>query len=617
MKDKAKKNYFHAYFEKNAENIKDTWVGIKSIICLKNNKKSQPNSLLVNNKLLSNPKTVADTFNDHFSSVATKLQNKIHHYGKNFSSFLKDANPHSFFITPTDPIEVSNKINELHPKKAQGPSSIPTAIFRLIIPTIAQPLTEIINLSFSTGTYIDSMKVSKVIPIFKEKGSDLDFNNYRLISLLSNVNKIIEKIMHERLYNFLEKYNIIYILQYGFRKGHSTNHCLFDLTESIRKAIDGNKFAVGVFVDLQKAFDTVNHTILIEKLKHYGIRGIANEWFKSYLTNRHQFVSINGTDSEIRHMEFGVPQGSVLGPLLFLIYINDLHNCIRYSTARHFADDTNLLLVNSSLKQLKKQINLDLCFLSSWLKANKISLNVDKTEILVFHHVNKDINYDIRIKLDGKRLYPSNYVKYLGLLIDPHLTWSFHTKSLASKLTRAIGMLAKVRHFVNKSTLHNIYNGIFSSLLNYGCQIWGQHINSYVKRIIKLQEKAIRVINFADFRAPTSKLYKSSNILKFTDNIILNNYLYVHDSFNRRIPTPLQGRMVYLHATHSSYTRISKMQCVKLPIARTTEYGLNSIISQAARNWNVIQITCNNDPFHLMTRNQCKQKLKAYLIEKY
>ena len=174
-------------------------------------------------------------------------------------------------------------------------------------------------------------------------------------------------------------------------------------------------------------------------------------------------------------MGYGVPQGSVLGPLLFLIYINDLHKSIKYSITRHFADDTNLLLTNSSLKQLKKHLNIDLSLMSSWLKANKISLNVSKTELLIFHLLNKPINYELKVKLNGKWLYPSAFVKYLGLLIDSHLNWSFHTKSLASKLTRTIGMLAKIRHFVDKSTLRNIYFSIFSSILTYGCQIWGQH----------------------------------------------------------------------------------------------------------------------------------------------
>ena len=306
----SKRNYFENFFTKNANNIKDTWKGIKSIICIKSKKKNQANSVLIDNKLISEPKKVADTYNDYFSSIATELQNNIHHHGKNFSFFLKEENTNSFFINPTNLIEVANLIDELHAKKAHGPTSIPTDILKLIKPTIAQPLVEIINLSFNTGTYIDSLKISKVIPIFKDKGSDLDFKNYRPISLLSNINKIIEKIIHERLYSFLEQFNCIYELQYGFRKQHSTNHCLFDLTESIRKAIDENKYAVGIFVDLQKAFDTVDHTILLKKISHYGVRGTANKWFESYLTNRSQSVTINGADAEIKPMKYGVPQGS-------------------------------------------------------------------------------------------------------------------------------------------------------------------------------------------------------------------------------------------------------------------------------------------------------------------
>ena len=218
-------------------------------------------------------------------------------------------------------------------------------------------------------------------------------------------------------------------------------------------------------------------------------------------------------------MNYGVPQGSVLGPLLFLIYINDLHSTIKYSKTRHFADDTNLLIKNRSLKQLKKHLNFDLRNLASWLKSNKISLNASKTEMLIFRHPNKPINYDLKIKLDGKRIYPSKYVKYLGILIDPHLNWYYQSKILAPKLCRSIGMLSKIRHFVTTENLRNIYFGIFASILNYGAQIWGQHNNKHIRRITKLQDKAIRIINFAHYREPTTKLYKNSNILKFKDNI--------------------------------------------------------------------------------------------------
>ena len=220
-------------------------------------------------------------------------------------------------------------------------------------------------------------------PIHK-KESKLEVGNYRPISLLSNINKLLEKVVHERTYNFLEKYNCLYKYQYGFRKSHSTKHALIEITEKIRKALDSRKFACGIFVDLQKAFDTVNHEILLKKLEHYGIRGNSNSWFKSYLNDRKQLVSINGIDSETQIMKHGVPQGSVLGPLLFLIYINDLHAAIAYSRSYHFADDTHLLNINTSPKKVQKQLNIDLKLLYNWLLANKISLNSTKTEMIIF-----------------------------------------------------------------------------------------------------------------------------------------------------------------------------------------------------------------------------------------
>ena len=218
--------------------------------------------------------------------------------------------------------------------------------------------------------------------------------------MLSNVNIIFERIVRKRLYSFLNKYKCIYEFQFGFLAQHSTNHALLSLTEKIREALDskGGRFACGVFIDLQNAFDTVDHSTLLKKLEHYGIRGLANQWFKSYLSGRTQFTSVNGYDSETRDMKYGVPQGSVLGQLLFLIYINDLHNSIKFSTVHHFADDTNLLVSNSCIKKIQDQINLDLKYLCKWLKANKISLNASKTKVLIFRHQNKPIMYEKNLK---------------------------------------------------------------------------------------------------------------------------------------------------------------------------------------------------------------------------
>ena len=357
-----------------------------------------------------------------------------------------------------------------------------------MIVDISDILTKIINLSFETGIFPSALnKLVKVIPIFKNKGSNQDYNNYRPISLLSNVDKIFEKLAHCRLVSFLDKYDAIYQKQFGFRKQHSTAHTLISLTEEIRRALDKGQFSCGVFIDLQKAFDTVDHTILLNKLKHYGIRGKANKWFHSYLTDRRQFVSIAGVNSEIRHILHGVPQGSVLGPLLFIIYINDIYLSNLNSSTYLFADDTGILNSNDNPKHIEKQLNKDLNSLFKWLCANKISLNVTKTEVVLFQQTNRTAEYDIQLKLNGKYLEKSESVKYLGIQLDQHLSFSQHIKTLSAKLRNANGAISRIRHIANESVLKSVFNSLFSSHTNYACQTWGQSINLNNSRIFRQQ----------------------------------------------------------------------------------------------------------------------------------
>ena len=202
--------------------------------------------------------------------------------------------------------------------------------------------------------------------------------------------------MYNRICKFFSDNNLIYSLQFGCRQKYSTVHVLISLTESIRKNLDEGNIGCGIFVDLQKAFDTVEHDILLSKLEHYGIRGLANEWFKSYLSNRKQYVSINGYDSNLADVKFGVPQGSVLGPLLFLIYINDLNQALKFCKVHHFADDTNLIHFSKSVNRLNKHVNLDLKNLTYWLNANIIALNVKKTELVIFKHQRKKLDSPIK-----------------------------------------------------------------------------------------------------------------------------------------------------------------------------------------------------------------------------
>ena len=614
---KSKSQYFKQFFAENSCNAKKTWMGIKSIINFNNSIKTEPSSLMVDNEIVTDPKIIADTFNSYFSTIAEKLQSKIFHSSHDYKKYLKNGNCSSFFINPTNKDEVIDIINTFEINKSTGPHSIPNNILHLINQIIAEPLSLIINLSFETGIYIESLKTSKTIPIYKEIGSKSDYCNYRPISLLSNINKVIEKLMFNRLNNFLLKFNCIYNLQFGFRKGYSTTHALLHLIEDIRNALDNNSFAVGIFVDLQKAFDTVNHDILLSKLDFYGVRGLANEWFKSYLNGRKQFVSIDDNYSDEVLIHYGVPQGSVLGPLLFLIYINDLHSTINFCTTRHFADDTNLLIKNKSLKQLKKRLNLDLRNLCRWLKCNKISLNASKTKLIIFRHPNKTINYEFKIKIDGKRLIPSEYVKYLGVTIDQHLTWGIHIDNIAGRLSRSVGMLTKIRHYVNDSTLRMIYFGIFSSIMTFSIQIWGQIDSIHVNRLSKLQDKAIRIINFANFWNSRNPLYFKSNILKLNDYIKLQNFLYVYDSLKGNLPSVLNDKYRYIHNIHDYNTRISLLKNVSLPKARTQIYGIMSVTYQSGSYWNEILKLYSNIDFINKSRSYCKKIITNHLLQNY
>ena len=522
---KGKKEYYNKYFMENKANMHRIWNGINEIINVKSKVFNSPSTIKSNGKTISDPKEIAACFNTYFTNIAEDIIKKRKYNGRiSHKKYLSEPLDKSIVLPDIHAMDVAIAMSTLNPQKGLYPNGLPTKILLMFKDILSLPLATIFNISLRTGTFPDLLKHSKTIPIFK-KGSKLDVSNYRPISLLSNINKIFEKLMYNMVYKFLEENKSLYSLQFGFRSKHSTAHALIQINEKIKNALDNHNHVCGVFIDLQKAFDTVNHDILIDKLSYYGIRGIPNQWFKSYLSNRKQYVSINGYNSDTMNIKHGVPQGSVLGPLLFLIYINDLYKCLAYSTAYHFADDTNLLVISKTQKQMQKHINIDLKLLHKWLIANKISLNCSKTELIIFPGTTNDINFEYNIKINGHKLTPTNKLMYLGVIVDNKLNGEFHCQVLTGKLNRANGMLSKIRHYVPKTELKSIYHAIFASHLRYGCQIWGLENTKKVEKVGKLQDKALRIINFAEFRAPVDPLYFSNELLKLSDMVRLSNCL--------------------------------------------------------------------------------------------
>ena len=612
----SKKQYYTKFFTENSKNLKKVWQGIKEIIHLKSKNSSSPKCIIQGANSITDPKILAENFNSYFSTIANSILKERKYEGlKSYRDFLPQPVANTFAFDPADKDEVISIICKLNKGKATGPFSILSEILQKTKDALSYPLTKIINLSFTSGIHPSNLKISKTIPIFK-KDCPLTLSNYRPISLLSNINKIFEKLIFNRVYGFLEKHKCIYEHQYGFRKKHSTNHALINITDEIREALDKNHTAIRVFVDFQKAFDTVNHSILVSKLDHYGIRGCINDWFKSYLNERKQFVSIDGFNSSETIIEHGVPQGSVLGPLLFLLYINDLHWAIKNCRTYHFADDTNLLGIGKSLKKVQKQINIDLKLLVSWLLANKISLNKTKTELIIFRKPRDKTVKNVKIKLNGLKLYPSRYIKYLGFLLDETLSGEVHIGELLKKLIRANAMLTKTRHHILENQLISLYYAIFSSHMLYGCQIWGQNENAKLfKKVEKLQKRAMRIMSFSRYDAPSGPLFKKFKILKLKDQITVFNCLLIHDHSRNLLPSSFQNFFLPCTDLHDTNTR-SHAGSLFVPHVNSKQYGRNSIKVSSILKWNHLSQVLNQNLLSL-TKTKLKITLTNHFLNSY
>ncbi len=440
--------------------------------------------------------------------------------------------------------------------------------------SVAVPLTALLELE--TGIVPQNLKVARVIPIFKT-GDSKEFSNYRPISILPCISKILERLVFSRLLNHLDANNILYKHQYGFRKRHSTEHALIQLVNYISSALDNKKFALGVFLDLSKAFDTVSHNILIAKLSRYGVEDVALRWFRSYLANREQYVYLEGYTSMKSQIMIGVPQGSILGPLLFLIYINDMAMTCTKLLPVLFADDTNLVASHQDFNILIKTVNEELSYIVEWFQWNKLTLNIKKCNFMIFCNTNKHYPIELsKIFINDTQIELVQHTRFLGVIIDSGLKWSNHIKFVSKRSAKMLGILRRVCPLVHSSAFLTLYYSFLFPFINYCNIVWAATYPTYLKKLIVIQKKYLRFISHSNRYAPSAPLYNKFKVLPIDKVNIYQTCLLMHKFIYRKqdLPDSFQSLFTPISHVHSFQTRHSNNNLL-LPYTRTTRHQFN------------------------------------------
>ena len=563
----AEKHYYSTKIEDYKGNVKGTWRILKQIVNKCRNQ-TYCQSFKHNNGNIVDKYLITEKFNEFFTNVGPTLASKIPKVENDPLSYLSGDYRNSFYLTPVTEPEILKMIANENRDKACGHDEISVNIVKSVARNISYPLCKIFNASFSDGRVPSSMKIAKVIPIFKA-GEKSNFTNYRPVSVLPFFSKLLEKLYHSRLNNYVNKHNILSSSQYGFRDKSSTQYALLDLVESLSTAIDDNKFTVGVFIDLRKAFDTIDHDILLRKLYFYGVRGLAYDWVKDYLSSRTQYVQYNNECSSRRNINCGVPQGSILGPLCFILYINDICNVSDILKIILFADDTNLFYSDTNLDRLYGTMNRELKKLVVWFKTNRLSLNVDKTNYILFKSKNKKIDKELKVEIEGNILLCVPYTKFLGVYIDESLSWVNHINLVENKISKNIGVLYRVSKILDSKSLYTLYCSLVLPYMYYCVVLWGNNYQSKIDNVIKLQKKAIRIISRASFNEHTLPLLKRLNALSFQDIVKVTTLVIMYKVYNHLVPTNIELLFDLQSEVHSYSTRSSTNKNFHVRYVRT------------------------------------------------
>ena len=491
----------------NASKVTDPKAGWKLINSLtgRGNKSSPVNDILVNDRIVSDDEDISESFNDFLVNIGPTLaaestKRSFNNVNTYLSNDQNNFPPFRFSNIPVENVALTLKC--LKVSKSTGLDKIPAKVLKIASSIIAPSLTFIFNLSLSSGIFIDDWKNARVCPVYK--GNDRrDMGNYRPISILPIISKVFEKEVFQQLYHYLKVNSILSKFQSGFRPLHSTVSALIQMCDDWSDNMDKGRVTGVVFLDIRKAFDSVDHSILIEKVQFYGVADRELMWFKSYLTARQQQCLVNGCLSSQSNLLCGVPQGSILAPLLFLIYINDLPNCLKFTTPCLYADDTKIFTSSFDSGVLANNINSDLKILSDWLIVNKLQFHPLKTKLMV---VGSTYNLNTKsgelsniISIDNNLVsrVPSN--KCLGVLLDEKLTFETHIDYICKKTCAGIGALRRIKPFVPLCTLVTLYRSLFEPYFDYCSPLWDTCVKQLNDKLQKNQNRAGTVLTGSSY----------------------------------------------------------------------------------------------------------------------
>lgn len=594
----AKNNYFKESLRNTQGNAKATWKILNTILGkLKANKCDFID-------IDCDATDIPDAFNRQFLEVGNNREAARAVPPDAHRQYLTAALNASIYLTPTTQQEIKNILDNLK-CTAAGIDDIPPKLLKLTSTTIAAPLSYLINLAFTQGVFPVNLKTAKVIPVYK-KGEKKDISNYRQVSVLPAFSKVYEKAISCRLVNFLEHNSILSECQHGFRRNRSTETALMQFTSHIYKYLDDKFHVAGVFLDLTRAFDSLDHQILIDKLFNAGIRGVPLQLFKSYLYNREQSVFCNTKYSAFGTIKQGVPQGSILGPILFLIYINDIVNISNRCKYVIFADDTTLLFADRTIPALHNKLRHDLVLIKQWIMNNKLNLNISKTN-LVFFKNRSDNSVFPHVIIQNETVKQVPYCKFLGVIVDEHLNWKIHIKSVCMKLSKACGIIHRVRDQLTQKALLNVYYTLCYPHIIYCVSVWGCTWSSFIKDVSIAQKRLVRIMCYKGKYDHTTELYRELSILDFRSVHKYFLLLAVFKSLYEQDHNSNEGMFGRAARAHDTRGSLTNLVC---PPARTTLY-LNSVLCAGPRMWNSLppQIKLITNLYSF------KKQLKTYFLQ--